>query len=129
MAKAINWPEEFYDEVMSEDSQTPKIALRIGSLYYDNGYFVPGEVVDIRVNHKAERRARIADEMFLSKIKDLREETLSMYKNRLKTAQSAAEFLKSNYMQDIDDESHVTVITYINLPFENEAGVDDPHLS
>ncbi len=129
MAKAVNWSEEFYDEVMSEDSVSPKIALRTGTLYYDHGYYVPGEIVDIRVNHKAVRKARIDAEMYLSKIKDLDEQTLSMYKKRLQTAQNAAEFLKNNYQQDINEESVVTVITYVNLPFENEGGIDDPHLS
>jgi hypothetical protein len=129
MAKAVNWPEEFYEEVMNEDCGKQKIALRIGSLYYEHGYFVPSEVVDIRVNHKAVRKASIDAEMYLSKIKDLSEETLSKYKKRLQTAREIAEFLKNNYNQEITEESIVTVITYINLPFENEVGVEDPHLS
>ncbi len=128
MAKAVNWSEEFYDEVMNEDSDLPKIALRIGTLYYDNGYFVPDEIVDIRVNHKAVRKARIEGDMYICKIKDLGSETLSMYKKRLQTAQNAAEFLKNNYQQDINEESVVTVITYVNLSLENQSGIDDPHL-
>jgi hypothetical protein len=70
MAKAINWPLEFHEEVLSEDSDHPKIALRIGDLYFNNGYFANNEVVDIRVNHKIVRKAVITDDLKLYKIKD-----------------------------------------------------------
>ena len=63
MAKAINWPTQFRDEVLGEDTDTLRCALRLGTLYYDNQYWVPDAVVDIRVNHLKIRKAKIAGDL------------------------------------------------------------------
>jgi len=87
MGKAINWPEQFYDEVISENSDDVRIALRLGSLYYNNNYYEPNEVVDIRVNHKIVRRGVIVDNMKLMPIRDLDEDLLKKYKKELNDKQ------------------------------------------
>ena len=127
MAKAINWPQEFYDEVINESIDNPKIALRIGSLYFDNGYYVNGEIVDIRVNHKKVRKAQIIEDMRLAKIKDLSGEDIKMYKGSLHDKSSIINFLSQNYNQSLDEETEVTIINYKNLPLEEGEIHDDPH--
>lgn len=127
MAKAINWPIDFYDEILNEDSTSPRIALRIGTIYFDNDYYVPNEIVDIRINHKIERKAIITDNLKLFKIKDLNEEIIKKYKKNLQDKSKIIEFLSSNYNQEITEETPVTVIIYQNLPIEEFDGIDDPH--
>lgn len=129
MAKAINWPQEFYEEIINEDSEYPKIALRIGDLYFNNGYFANGEVVDIRIDHKITRKAIIIDDLKIYKIKDLPQDIISTYKTRLKNKAEIISFLSTNYNQQIDEETSVTVITYKNLPLEKRETVDDPHIN
>jgi len=128
MAKAINWPEQFLDEVLNENSTDLKIALRIGSLYFDNNYYSNNEIVDIRVDHKVIRKARIIEEMKLIKIKEIDEAIISKYKNSLQNKDNIVSFLKSNYNVPVDENTFVTVVTYKNLPVEKTDSVDDPHL-
>ncbi|EKE02861.1 MAG: hypothetical protein ACD_20C00322G0004 [uncultured bacterium] len=128
MAKAINWPQEFYDEVINEDMDTPRVTLRLGTLYYDNGYYVNDETVDIRVNHKIVRKGRIIDEMSIAKIGELSDDTLSKYKSTLRDKSKVIDFLASNYKQPVDEQTVVTIVTYKNIPFENDEGIDDPHV-
>lgn len=129
MAKAINWPAEFYDEVMSEDCEASRVALRPDSLYYDNGYYTVGEVVDIRVDHKAVRKAVIIEEMSVYKISELPEEILSKYRQNLRYRQDVISYLSRYYGRDFDENSTVTVIQYKNLQNKVEGAVDDPHMS
>jgi len=128
MSKAINWPEEFYNEILSESINEPKIALRLGSLYFDHGYYTDGDLIDIRVNHKIAREAKIIGDMKLMKIKDLSSDLLSMYKNRLKQKNEIINFLEKNYNKPVNEETDITVITYSYLPFREDEEIDDPHL-
>jgi hypothetical protein len=127
MAKAINWPQEFYDEIMAEDMTSPRIALRIGSLYFDNFYYNPNEIVDIRVNHKVVRQAQILGEMKLLKIKDISDEDISRYKKSISTKSAVESFLSKNYNQDVNQETEVTLVTYKNLEITTPED-DDPHM-
>jgi len=127
MAKAINWSKEFYDEVISEDMDSPRIAVRLGSIYYDNGYYTDKEVVDIRVDHKVVRKGIIAGDVKLMKIKDLSGEDLAKYKKSMENKSNLINFLSKNYNQQVNEDSEITLITYKNLdivPSED----DDPHM-
>lgn len=128
MAKAINWPERFLQEVLNEENNIPKIALRLGSLYFDTNYYLEGEIVDIRVNHKIIRRGKIIEPLKLSKISDLSQSEIMLYKNDLSNCESISTFLADNYSQDVKSDTIVTVIKYINLPLEDSEDVDDPHM-
>lgn len=128
MAKAINWPKEFYNEIINEDSANPKIALRLDSLYYDTEYYTEGEIVDIRVDHKIVRKGQIIGQLKASKISELDQNILHMYKNSLKSKESIINFLSSNYNKPVNEETVVTVITYLNLPNIKDEIVDDPHM-
>lgn len=127
MGKAINWSEEFYSEVINEDCETCKIALRPGTLYYDNGYYVKNEIVDIRVNHKFIRKAEIIENMKILKIKDLSNEFLLFYKKDLRRKPDIIDFLANYYKKPVNMDTIVTIITYKNLPVELADGQDDPH--
>jgi len=127
MAKAINWPQEFYDEIMAEDMTSPRIALRLGSLYYDNAYYTDKEIVDIRVNHKIVRLAEITGEIKLVAIKDITEEELSKYKNGMDTKEAVINFLSKTYNQQVNEDTQVTLINYKNLTVV-EPEDDDPHM-
>lgn len=129
MAKTINWPEQFYNEIISEDSISPKIALRLGTLYYDNNYYSDNEIVDIRVNHKPVRKAKIIGEMMVLQIKDLMDNILLFCKSSLREKADIINFLANNYNRSVDDNTVITVITYQNLPYEYYEGIDDPHVN
>lgn len=127
MAKAINWSKEFYDEVMSEDMQAPRIAIRLGNIYYDNGYYTNNEIVDIRVDHKIVRQGVILGDLKLMKIKEISDEDLAKYKKGMANKKNLMNFLSKNYNQQINEDNEVTLITYKNLAlttFED----DDPHM-
>lgn len=128
MAKAINWPKDFYNEVISEDTDSFFIALRPGSLYSDTKYYAKGEVVDVRVDHKIVRKAVIAKDMITAKIKDLDYSILGYFKKGYQSTRKVADFLETNYNKPIDEASTVTVITYYNLPVEQDVEYDDPHM-
>jgi len=127
MAKAINWPKEFYNEVISEDMESPRIAIRLGSIYVDNGYFTDKEIIDIRVDHKVVRKAVISGEVKLLKINEISDEDMSKYKKSMENKSDLINFLSKNYNQQVNEETEVTLITYKNLdivPSED----DDPHM-
>lgn len=128
MSKAINWPEEFYNEILNENIDEPKIALRLGSLYFDNGYYTDGDIVDIRVNHKIVREAKIIGDMKLMKLKDLSPDLLSMNKKRLNQKNEIINFLEKTYNKPVNEETNITVITYSHLPLKEDEKFDDPHL-
>lgn len=128
MAKAINWPISFYDEIISEDTDSFFVALRPGSLYSDTKYYHKGDVVDVRVNHKIVRKAVIAKNLITAKIKDLDHTVLDYFKKGYQSKNKIADFLKTNYNKPIDESSTVTVITYYNLPVEQDVELDDPHM-
>jgi len=129
MAKAINWPKEFYEEVMSEDTDSQKIAIRPGSIYYENGYYTDKEIIDVRVNHKIVRKGFIDGDMRLLKIKDISDEDLNKYKSALRDKTNLINFLSDNYKLELNEESEVTLISYKNLdiaiPDDDD---DDPHM-
>ena len=127
MAKAINWPKEFYEEVISEDMESVRIAIRPGSLYFDNCYYTPDEVVDIRVDHKIVRQGIIVGDLELVKIKDISDENLAKYKKSMSNKKDLIDFLSKNYNQQINDDDEVTLITYKNLEIAAPDD-DDPNM-
>jgi len=127
MSKAINWPKEFYDEVISESMNIPRIAIRLGSVYFDNGYYTPNEIIDIRVNHKIVRKGMILGDIKLMKIKDISDEDFTKYKKSMLNKIDLINFLSKNYNQQINEDSEVTLITYKNLEIE-PSDDDDPHM-
>lgn len=128
MSKAINWSQEFHEEILSEDSSSLKLALRLGSLYFDNAYYADGDIIDVRVDHKIVRKARIVGDSRLSKIKDLTAKDLSMCKKLLRNHASVAHFLANNYNCVVGENDIITVIRYKNLNKEEAEIFDDPHL-
>lgn len=130
MAKAINWPQQFRDEVIDEDSQSERIALRLGDLYYQNRYWVPDEVVDIRVNHKKIRKAVVMGDLRQCAIRDLTEDDLKRLKQSLQSREAIIHFLSETYNQPVNEQTLVTVVTYRNQPLvpEEMEVQDDPHM-
>lgn len=127
MAKAINWPEEFYEEVMSEDMESERTAIRLGSVYFDNGYFTDKEIIDIRVDHKVVRKAIISGESKLLKINELSDEDMSKYKKSMANKSDLIKFLSKNYNQQVNEQTEITLITYKNLDIVPPED-DDPHM-
>lgn len=128
MPKAINWPIQFLDNVQNGQEQQSKIALRIGSLYYDNEYYCENEIIDIRVDHKIIRPGLINGKMELKAIKDLTQEDIQLYMEPLDSHEKIADFLGKNYNKDVSLETIVTIIPYENLAIDQTDVVDDPHL-
>lgn len=129
MAKAINWPLQFREEVIAEDCQQERVAFRLGDLYYQNRYWVPDEVVDIRVNHKKIRRAVVVGDLRQCPIAALTPEDFQRQKSRLRTPQAVIDYLSQTYNQPVDAQTLVTIVTYRNQPvIPDELEVDDdPH--
>jgi hypothetical protein len=129
MAKAINWPLQFRDEILAEDCITVFSAFRTGSLYYDNQYWVPDEIVDIRVNHKKVRQATVIGELLLLPVKALTPNHLSHYKKSLQTHALVVDFLAQQYNQPVTSETLITVVHYVNhaIDYNCLEQDDDPH--
>ncbi len=130
MAKAINWPIQFRDEVIAEDCEQERIALRLGDLYYQNRYWVPDEVVDIRVNHKKIRKGVIVGDLRQCAIKDLTTQDLQQQKQALQSHAALIRFLAETYNQPVDENTRVTIVTYKNQPIipDDMETQDDPHM-
>jgi hypothetical protein len=120
MAKAIHWPLQFRDEVLAEDCETVFCAFRLGRLYFDNQFWVDGEIVDIRVNHLKVRKAVVVGELVLCKLSELTTEMLAAQKTPLQTLEASIQFLASNYNQSVTEETLITVVFYKNLPVIQE---------
>lgn len=130
MAKAINWPVQFRDEVIAEDTEREYCALRVGNLYYENRYWVPDEKVDIRVNHKKIRKATVVGDLRQCAIQDLTEQDLQRLKRDLQNKEAIIRFLAETYNQPVDENTLVTIVTYRNHPIvpEEMEMQDDPHM-
>ncbi len=130
MAKAINWPLTFRDEVINEDSDRLHCACRLGSLYYEHRYWVPDEVVDIRVNHRKIRKATVVGDLRQSPIRELAESDWAGLKSSLRTPAALIRFLSKTYNQPVTEETLVTIVSYRNHPVipEDMEQQDDPHL-
>ena len=130
MAKAINWPPRFREEIIAEDSAAERCALRLGSLYYDNRYWVPDEVVDVRCNHKKIRKAMVVGDLQQFPAGELPGEILNRLKSGLQTPEAVINWLAETYAQPVDAATPVTVVTYRNLPVvpEEMEEQDDPHM-
>lgn len=128
MPKAINWPELFYEEVLSEESSKEFIALRPGSLYFDNDYYKKGDVVDIRVNGNIVRKGIVSKEIELLKIEEISDALLSKCKASLQQKTDVIAFFKEYYKLESDFNSTVSIIFYENLPCDKSVHYDDPHI-
>jgi hypothetical protein len=130
MAKAINWPQRFREEVIGEDTEQSHCAFRLGQLYYENRYWVPDEVVDIRVNHRCIRKAKVLGDLRQCTIRDLSEEDLQRQKRDLRTKAAIIQFLSETYSQPVDENTLVTIVTYQNFPVvpEEMDVQDDNHM-
>ena len=130
MAKAINWPAAFRDEVIAEDTDRVFCAFRIGRLYYDGRFWSPDEVVDIRVDHRVVRKGVVQGDLKCCAIKDLLAEDFQKQKKELNSVDEVVTFLSENYQQPITPETEVTVVYYKNLPLDPDIMdvPDDPHM-
>ena len=117
MAKSINWPLAFLSDVQNEPEHQPFLALRLGSLYYDNQYWVPDEVVDIRVNHQIVRQGKITSPVRLLPLNALTPLELAQFKPSLQSVDALVHFLQSTYQPEVPVslETVVTVVEYENL--------------
>lgn len=130
MAKAIHWPLQFRDEILADSVEKRCSAIRLGTLYYDNQYWVSDEVVDIRVNHKKIRKGVVVGELKCCMVGELTAADLAAYRQGFTNPQAVAEYLAANYNQPVDEATIVTVVYYKNLPVipEDIEQADDPHL-
>jgi|GEM_PF-1332315 len=131
MAKAINWPLSFREEVIQEDTDSVHLALRLGDLYYQNRYWVEGEVIDIRVNHKVIRKGVIVGDMRQIPLQDLSEAEFKLLKSSLKNVAAVESFLSQTYQTTITKATPVTLVMYRNLAINEDEmeAEDDPHMS
>lgn len=116
MAKAINWPQAYRTEVLAEDCDTERCAFRLGNLYYDNCYWVDGEVVDIRVNHLKVRKALVVGDLKQCPVGQLGAREWNAQKSDLKSVSAVLAFLSRTYDQPVDENTLVTVVYYKNMP-------------
>jgi hypothetical protein len=130
MAKAINWPPQFRDEIIAEDTEQLHCAFRLGDLYYENRYWVPDEVVDIRANHRRIRQAKVVGDLRQCAIGDLAEADLLAQKRSLQSKAALIQFLTETYSQPVDEQTLITIVTYQNLPLvpEEMDVQDDSHM-
>jgi hypothetical protein len=118
MAKAINWPAQYRDTVLNEPLNTTFAAVRLGRLYFDNQFWVPDEVVDVRVNSLVVRRGQVVGELWCGALANLPAEVYPQLKPDLQTPEALLEFLKRTYQQTITPTTEVTVVRYRNHPVD-----------
>ncbi|MEM0951078.1 MAG: hypothetical protein AAGI66_02930 [Cyanobacteria bacterium P01_H01_bin.74] len=130
MAKTIHWPLQFKYDVLAEGTENFYVAFRIGRLYYDNRYWAPDEIVDIRVNHNIIRKGRVVGDLKLCTIAEINAEDFARLKPSLQNESDLIAFLSETYQQPVTQETLVTMVTYQNLALtaENVDVNDDPHL-
>ncbi len=130
MVKAINWPACFKNEVIAESTEKLCAAFRIGRLYYDNHYWVDGDEVYVRVNHRVIRKAVIKGDMKCCPVKDLDFKDYDAQKSSLKTMDAVIKFLSETYSQEVNPQTEVSIVYYQNYPIDPEILdiQDDPHL-
>ncbi|MBX2861316.1 MAG: hypothetical protein KTR14_08775 [Vampirovibrio sp.] len=133
MAKAINWPQVYRNEVLGEDEQGIHAAFRLGSLYYEHQFWVAGEVVDIRVNHLKVRRGEVVGDLKLCKVGELTAEDFAKHKSDINSVADAITFLSNTYAQPVDTDTVITVVYYKNHPLiaeeiEQADAPNDPHM-
>ncbi len=130
MAKAINWPARYREEVISESTEPLRCAFRPGRLYFDHQYWVDGEEVDIRVNHKVIRKAVIAGDLKCCRIGDLSTADFIAQKSDLKSVEQVVCYLSEIYGNPLSEDSEITVVYYRNRPINPEIMEveDDPHM-
>lgn len=118
MAKAINWPLSFRQAVLNEDETALRIAVRLGDLYYENRFWVDGEVVDIRVDSKKTRKAVVHGDPKRCTIQELTPEDYAALKPGLDTQDALIAYLQQTYEQPVAPDTVVTVVAYKNLPVD-----------
>jgi hypothetical protein len=118
MAKSINWPLAFLETVQNEPAHQPFLAVRSGSLYFDNQYWVPNEVVDIRVNHEVVRQGQVVSPVKLTTLNALTGQQLSQLKPTLQSVDALIVFLQTTYQPEIpvSGDTVITLVEYENLP-------------
>lgn len=116
MAKAINWPASFREDVLSEDGDALHTAFRLGRLYFENQFWVPEEVVDIRVNHRRVRKGVVRGELKLCPLGEVAAEDLARHKRPVQSVEALIRYLGETYQQTVTVNTEVTVVTYQNLP-------------
>ncbi len=130
MAKAINWPLQFREEVLAEDETTLRCAVRLGELYYENRYWVPDEVVDIRVNHLKVRKGIVVGDLKKCVLSELEATDYECLKTSVNSETALVDYLSQTYNQPVDKDTVVTLVYYRNhvvVPDEVEQA-DDPHM-
>lgn len=129
MAKAINWPLRFREQLLAKDDGVRCCALRLGQLYFEHHYWVDGETVDLRVNHRKIRKAVIDGPLKLTTIGRLTAEDLALLGPDLQTVDAILAYLAETYEKTVTPETEVTVVYYRTLPVVAEAveAEDDPH--
>lgn len=126
MPRAINWPRQFLNEIMNEDDSSERIAIRLGSLYFDNKYFDKEDTIQIRADGNVVREAKITRDLKLSTINDLDDNLLKLNKQHLQTRHAVIEFLSRVYHKKVENDSEITLIFYKNLALQ-DFDIDDPH--
>ena len=119
MAKAIHWPEGFQDAVLAEQPDTVYCAIRPGTLYFDNHYWVDGEIVDIRVNHEKVRKGMIVGDLKCCAIGELSPAELEKHKPGIQTPAAILEHLNFRYPDGpFSLDSKITLVYYKPLAAE-----------
>ena len=88
MAKSINWPVAFLSVVQAEPENQPFLAVRLGKLYFDNQYWVPDEIVDIRVNHEIVRQGKVVSPVQLTTVSKLTTQQLAQLKPSIQSSEA-----------------------------------------
>ena len=120
MAKAINWPKVFEPIIRDEGTLQVFCALRPGRLYYDNRYWVDGEVVDIRADQNIVRQGVVIGDLKCCAIRELTPDDLTKHKPGLQNVDAIVRHLSERYSNAFDPSDEVTVVYYKNLELEKE---------
>ena len=114
MAKAIHWPLAYLEAVQQEAVDTLYAAVRLGSLYANPPYWMPDEVVTLRVNHQPVRDAVVVGELKCCPLIQLTAADYAALKPGLQNPEALLAFLQATYAPQppLTLASEVTVVYY-----------------
>jgi hypothetical protein len=121
MAKAINWPAGLTEHILAEDTHTPRFAFRLGTRYFAPPYWMPDEVVDIRVDQQWVRVGQVVGPLQLCPLGELPPDVFENQKPGFTHLGELIDTLTRHYQQAVTADTLVTVVTYHNLPPEASA--------
>ena len=113
MSKTINFPEFMENEIINEDTRSPKVAFRINACYLT--YYLPKDIVYIRVGEKILRHGLILKNVYKVTFGELDYNILELAKSQMQTKEGVKNILNKIYNIEVNELTPLFIVTYKNI--------------